>query len=112
MDANLKPESPRPPGETTLAGLGIAPGLGMGPARVIADVLQAGADGPPLEHYDPEQQLGRIRAAVAATRAELEESARRVAAQFDAGLAEIFRAHATILDSLLSSGELEGELGA
>ena len=44
------------------------------------------------------------------TRAELQEAARRVAEQFTAQLAQIFRAHEMMLDSLLSSTEFAQEL--
>jgi len=44
------------------------------------------------------------------TRAELQDAARRVAEQFTAQLADIFRAHEMMLDSLLSSTEFVQEL--
>jgi phosphoenolpyruvate-protein phosphotransferase len=54
--------------------------------------------------------MERIRRAFGQVEAELEESARRVGEQFDPSLAEIFRAHQLMLESLLSSDEFEREL--
>lgn len=54
--------------------------------------------------------MARIRGAFLDVRTELEESARRISEQFDPKLAEIFRAHQTMLDSFLSSNEFETEL--
>ena len=54
--------------------------------------------------------MERIRRAFVQVEAELEESARRVSEQFDLSLAEIFRAHRLMLESLLSSNEFEREL--
>jgi phosphoenolpyruvate-protein kinase (PTS system EI component) len=54
--------------------------------------------------------MERIRRAFAQVEAELEESARRISEQIDPSLAEIFRAHQLMLESLLSSNEFEREL--
>jgi phosphoenolpyruvate-protein phosphotransferase len=51
-----------------------------------------------------------IRRAFVQVERELEESARRVSEQIDPSLAEIFRAHQLMLESLLSSNEFEREL--
>jgi phosphoenolpyruvate-protein phosphotransferase len=54
--------------------------------------------------------MERIRRAFVQVERELEESARRVSEQIDPSLAEIFRAHQLMLESLLSSNEFEREL--
>jgi phosphoenolpyruvate-protein kinase (PTS system EI component) len=51
-----------------------------------------------------------VRRAFVQVEAELEESARRVREQLDPSLAEIFRAHQGMLESLLSWNEFEKEL--
>jgi phosphoenolpyruvate-protein phosphotransferase len=110
MDANAQVPPGREREELSLSGRSIAPGLGMGSARVVGDALQAAAEGQRAQPGEAERELDRTRAAIDATRRELEESARRVETQFDPALAGIFRAHGTVLDGLLSSGELEKEL--
>ena len=64
----------------------------------------------PDQPPEVEREWGRIRMAFDQTRAELQEAARRVAEQFNAQLADIFRAHEMMLDSLLSSPEFVQEL--
>ncbi len=54
--------------------------------------------------------MERIRRAFMQVEAELEEAARRLSEQVDPSLAEIFRAHRLMLESLLSSNEFEQEL--
>ena len=54
--------------------------------------------------------MERIRRAFVQVEAELEESARRISEQIDPSLAEIFRAHRLMLESLLSSNDFEKEL--
>jgi phosphoenolpyruvate-protein phosphotransferase len=93
-------------------GRGIAPGLGMGPAWVVGDVLKS--IGPP-EAIGPdgvEHELLRLRQSFEETLTELERSAQRIEFEFDATLAGIFRAHGTMLRDLLASGEFERELRA
>ena len=99
--------------ETTagkLTALRIAPGLGMGRARVVGDILQCRGLARPIGEDEVERELSRIVVASEQTRAELKESARRVEEQFNSHLADIFRAHAMMLEGLLSSGEFAQEL--
>src|SRR5215475_269216 len=100
---NTQPEGER--AEVTLTGLRIASGLGMGTAWVVGDRLRCRGDAHRIDPHEIEQEWSRIRVAFDQTRAELQEAARRVAEQFNAHLADIFRAHEMILDSLLSSTE-------
>src|SRR6266849_2429248 len=96
--------------EVTLTGLRIAPGLAIGSAWVVGDRLECRGDAHPITPHEVEREWSRIRVAFDQTRAELQEAARRVAAQFNAQLADIFRAHDMMLDSLLSSTEFVQEL--
>ena len=88
----------------------IAPGLGMGSAWVVGDRLECRGDAHRIELHEVERELSRIRVAFDQTRAELQEAARRVEEQFNSHLADIFRAHEMMLDSLQSSTEFVQEL--
>jgi phosphoenolpyruvate-protein phosphotransferase len=96
--------------ELTLTGLRISPGLGMGKAWIAGDRMRPSGDGRRIAQHEIERELGRIRIAFDESQKELVEAARRVEEQFNAALAGIFRAHAMMLDNLLSSGEFEHEL--
>jgi phosphoenolpyruvate-protein phosphotransferase len=96
--------------EVTLTGLRIAPGLAIGSAWVVGDRLECHGDAHHIDPHEVEREWSRIRVAFDQTRAELQEAARRVAEQFNAQLADIFRAHDMMLDSLLSSSEFVQEL--
>jgi phosphoenolpyruvate-protein phosphotransferase len=63
-----------------------------------------------IEPHQVDAEMERVRRAFAQVEAELEESARRVSEQIDPSLAEIFRAHRLMLESLLASNEFEKEL--
>ena len=93
-----------------ITGLRIAQGLGMGNARVVGDILQCRGSARRIDAEEIEPELNRIRVAFDKTRAELKESARRVEEQFNAHLAEIFRAHEMMLGSLVASDEFVQEL--
>jgi phosphoenolpyruvate-protein phosphotransferase len=93
-----------------MIGLGIAPGLGMGTARVMCDVFDRSGRVRRIHADDIEGELARLRTAFEQTRLELKESARRIEEQFDAHLADVFRAHEMMLESLLSSDEFAQEL--
>src|SRR2546421_11906429 len=99
-----------PEPETTLTGRSISPGLAMGPAWVVSDPLHWGGPNTSIGKDDVEKELTRLRHAVEETLAELEQYAQRIAGEFDAALAGIFRAHGELLRSLFASGELEREL--
>jgi phosphoenolpyruvate-protein phosphotransferase (PTS system enzyme I) len=96
--------------EVTLTGLRIAPGLGRGSAWVVGDRLECRGDAHRINPPEVEREWGRIRVAFDQTRAELQAAARRIREQFNAQLADIFRAHEMMLDSLLSSTEFLQEL--
>ncbi len=93
-----------------MTGLPISHGLGMGRARVVGDILRCRGLTHPIGAGDVERELDRLRVAFDKTRAELRESARRVEEQFNAHLADIFRAHEMMLESLFASDEITREL--
>jgi phosphoenolpyruvate-protein phosphotransferase len=96
--------------ELTLRGTRISPGLASGTVWVAGDILDYVAETYRIEPYQVDTEMERIRRAFVQVETELEESARRVSEQLDPSLAEIFRAHQLMLESLLSSNEFEKEL--
>jgi phosphoenolpyruvate-protein phosphotransferase len=98
--------------ETELSGRSISPGLGMGQAWVIGDALQWSGPPAPIGKDDVAGELARLAQSVEETLAELDQSAQRIEAEFDATLAGIFRVHGQMLRELLASGEFERELRA
>jgi phosphoenolpyruvate-protein phosphotransferase len=110
MDVGSLSTAGREQQEMQLPGRPIAPGLGMGRAWVVGDVLQC--SGPP-QAIDPggvDNELQRLKQSFDETLAELEGSAQRIEFEFDAALAAIFRAHGTLLRDLFASGDFEREL--
>jgi len=93
-----------------IVGSRIAPGLGMGSARVAGPIPEWLEAVRPIEPHQVEPELQRIRVAFDLTRAELKESARRVEEQFTLELSQIFRAHEMMLEGMLSSPEFAREL--
>jgi len=77
---------------------------------VAGDLLDRSAETQRIEPHQIDAEMERVRRAVLQVEAELEESARRVSEQIDPSLAEIFRAHQLMLESLLSSNEFETEM--
>ena len=101
-------ESPRT--ELTLKGSRISPGLASGTVWVSGDILDCSSQTHRIELHQVDAEMERIRRAFVQVEAELEESARRISEQIDPSLAEIFRAHRLMLESLLSSNDFEKEL--
>src|SRR5436305_721719 len=101
MGALSEPTIGRGQAEVGLRGRGIAPGLGMGRAWVVGDLLKS--SGPPeaIGQEDVKHELLRLQQSFEETLAELERSAQRIQFEFDAGLAGIFRAHGMMLRDLL-----------
>src|SRR5262245_35248271 len=106
--ASSLPQSSRT--ELSFKGTRISPGLASGTVWVAGDILDYSAETYRIAPHEVEAEMERIRRAFVQVGAELEESARRVTEQIDPSLAEIFRAHKLMLESLLSSNEFEGEL--
>ena len=98
--------------ELSLKGTRISPGLASGTVWVAGDILDCSAEMHRIEPHDVDAEMERVRRAFAQVEAELEESARRVSEQIDPSVAEIFRAHRLMLESLLASNEFEKELRA
>src|SRR5271163_2938713 len=98
------------PPEMGLMGRSIAPGLGMGLAWVVGDVLKCNGAPAAIGQDDVEHELIRLKQSFEEALAELERSALRIEFEFDAALAGIFRAHGMILRDLFATGDLEREL--
>src|SRR6266480_7444288 len=96
--------------ELSLRGIRVSPGLASGTVWVAGDILDRSAETHRIEPHQVDGEMERIRRAFVQVETELEESARRVSEQIDPSLAEIFRAHKLMLESLLSSDEFEREL--
>src|SRR5215510_2697756 len=105
--ASRRPQSQR---ELTLRGTRISTGLASGTVWVAGDILDVSAEPHRIEPHQVDAEMKRVRRAFAQVEAELEESARRVSEQIDPSVAEIFRAHRLMLESLLASNEFEKEL--
>jgi phosphoenolpyruvate-protein phosphotransferase len=112
MEGQTAPILPRGQQEVRLTGQSIAPGLGMGRAWVVGDLLRFDGAQPTIGQEDVGREVDRLRHAFEETFAELEESARRIESEFDSSLGGIFRAHGTMLRGLVDSGEFERELRA
>lgn len=112
MEGQTAPTMPRGQQEVRLTGQSIAPGLGMGRAWVVGDLLRFDGAQPTIGQEGVGREVDRLRHAFEETFAELEESARRIESEFDSSLGGIFRAHGTMLRGLVDSGEFERELRA
>jgi phosphoenolpyruvate-protein phosphotransferase len=110
MEGQTAPILPRGQQEVRLTGQSIAPGLGMGRAWVVGDLLRFDGAQPTIGQEGVGREVDRLRHAFEETFAELEESARRIESEFDSSLGGIFRAHGTMLRGLVDSGEFEREL--
>jgi len=105
------PIVPRPGDNPMMfTGAAISPGVGMGPAWVVVDLLAPATDPAPIAHDQVADERSRVLTAFERTRHELDDVAVRVEQQFDGVLGAIFRAHRMMLDGILSSGEIEREL--
>ena len=96
--------------ELSFKGIRISPGLASGTVWVAGDILDYRTETYRIEPYQVDTEMERIRRAFVQVEVELEESAQRVSEQLDPSLAEIFRAHQLMLESLLASNEFEREL--
>jgi len=96
--------------EVRLLGRSIAPGLGMGQAWVVGDLLNW--NGPPtrIGPNDVDGELVRLAHSYEETLAELDQYAKRIEVEFDSALAGVFRAHGEMLRELFTSGEFQREL--
>src|SRR5580704_15029403 len=110
MEGDVAPTLAGGPREVRLTGRSIAPGLGMGQAWIVGDVLRFDGAQQTIGAADVDGECARLQRCFEETFAELEQSARRIESEFDAALAGIFRAHGTLLRGLVESGEFDREL--
>ena len=90
MSTRPDTSSGAPLAEMLIPGRSISPGLGMGPAWVVGDVLKS--NGPTtIAESGVNDELVRLSQSFDQTLAELDERAKRIEAEFDASLAGIFR---------------------
>ena len=101
-------------GRLRLRGVGISPGLAVGPAFIYRDLLQRDIERPGIELHEIAEETARIKEAVDKVLGNLEETAHRIEAEIDVEHAAIFSAQAEMLrsDSILRDlrNELETEL--
>jgi phosphoenolpyruvate-protein phosphotransferase len=109
MDTNPATAAAMPQSEARLSGRSISPGLGMGRAWIVSDVLKPGGLPTPIGRDDVDRELARLAQCVEETLAELDQYADRIEVEFDSALAGIFRAHGEMLRELASS-EFEREM--
>ena len=108
INANGIPELSRR--EQSLSGTRISPGLAMGTAWVAGDILECSGQAIRIGPEQIDAEMDRVRTAFLEVEGALEESARLISEQIDPRLGEIFHAHQMMLDSFLSSGQIETEL--
>jgi phosphotransferase system enzyme I (PtsI) len=96
--------------EQCLSGTRISPGLAMGTAWVAGDILECSGQSIRIGPEQIDAEMDRVRTAFLEVEGALEESARLISEQIDPRLGEIFHAHQMMLDSFLSSGQIETEL--
>ena len=106
----ITPSGARHSTELILRGTRISPGLAAGKAWVSGDILDCGTESGRIDPSRVEAETARIRRAVVQVEADLDEAAQRLSEQIDPSLAEIFRAHRLMLESLLLSNDFETEL--
>jgi phosphoenolpyruvate-protein phosphotransferase len=96
--------------EMIVVGRNISPGLGIGRAWVVGDVLKCDGSAQSIAFEKVECELARLNEAFEEALSEIDQSASRIEFEFDAALAGIFRAHGAMLRDLFASGEFEREL--
>ena len=92
--------------EVTLSGRSISPGLGMGQAWVVGDVLKCSGTPGVIGENDVDDELLRLTRAFEETLAELDRYAKRIEAEFDSALGGVFRAHGQMLRDLFYVGRI------
>ena len=110
MNDPMTQDDPNGRDPTVFAGTAISPGVGIGPAWLVVDLLKSAPDPAAIARDQIASEWNRVLASFEQTRRELEDSALRIEEQFDAALAGIFRAHGMMLAGIVSSGEIEREL--
>lgn len=89
----------------SLAAILISPGLGRGKSWMMEDPLRRPLDKALLSETDIENEKRSLEAALAVVAEQIRATAKDVATQMTGELAEVFRAHEMMLESLLSNRE-------
>jgi phosphoenolpyruvate-protein phosphotransferase (PTS system enzyme I) len=97
-------------GRLRLRGMGISPGLAVGPAFIYRDLFQRDIEHPSIELHEIAAETARIKEAVDEVVDGLEETAHRIEGEIDAEHAAIFWAQAEMLRSGSILRELRNEL--
>jgi phosphoenolpyruvate-protein phosphotransferase (PTS system enzyme I) len=97
-------------GRLRLRGMGISPGLAVGPAFIYRDLFQRDIERPSIELHEIAEETARIKEAVDEVVDGLEETAHRIEGEIDAEHAGIFWAQAEMLRSGSILRELRNEL--
>jgi phosphotransferase system enzyme I (PtsI) len=90
-------------------GIGVSPGVAIGPALVL-ERRRAAVSDRKLESSQARGELARLAEAVERARAELEELRRRADAALGAGVAQIFDAQILLLEDPMFLGEIESRV--
>lgn len=88
----------------------LSPGLGAGNAYVHRDALQRHDEFYEIDTGQVEAELARFKEASSHVADDLERLAGQVEEQMDAGLSDVFRAHATMLQDASLKDEMEKEI--
>jgi phosphoenolpyruvate-protein phosphotransferase (PTS system enzyme I) len=97
-------------GRLRVRGVGISPGVAVGPAFIYRDLLQRDIERPSIELHEIAEETARIKEAVDKVLGNLEETAQRIEAEIDVEHAAIFSAQAEMLRSGSILRDLRTEL--
>ncbi len=93
--------------EVLLRGIGVGPGVAIGPALVLG---ASSLDVPKYRASDPQKELARFDQAVAEVRKEINATKLRTVEEFGSQHAEIFEAHMLLLEDVAMREEMENRL--
>jgi phosphotransferase system enzyme I (PtsI) len=93
-----------------ISGYGISPGLAIGTAFVYEDIFHRDHERYEIDEYEVREEYERIEQAIEEVLIDLEVAADRVEKDLDANLANIFRAHQTMLRDRSLREEFRREL--
>ncbi len=93
--------------EVLLRGIGVGPGVAIGPALVLG---APSLDVPKYRAADPQKELARFDDAVAKVRKEIDATRVRTAEEFGSQHADIFEAHILLLEDVAMREEMEQRL--
>jgi phosphoenolpyruvate-protein phosphotransferase (PTS system enzyme I) len=110
MESTLGGAAEAAAAEVALTGRCIAPGLGMGRAWIVGDLLKCGGTPGAILAHQVDGELAHLKSCLDETLAELDEYAQRIEVEFDSTLAGVFRAHGEMLRDLFLTVQFEQEL--